>query len=226
MEELRRANVDKQGAIDVVASKGAVVVGSLNVSVLALGAIQRAIAFKPAAVDALQVEVNGLALAPKVREDASVGEVWVEVDLLDGLQETAELRTKQLRKSAVPLDFAYSHSLSVAAGSRALQELQKVLRSSDEQEADVYFALKTHGAGGKERELGQGYVNLRQLLRDARNMVGAQVSLAGPQGSAGTLTVSVVALEALKAASRAAVPPSPPPSPPGSDVPEILLQST
>ena len=121
-----------------------------------------------------------------------------------GHAETADLKTKPLRKSAAPLDFGYSHSLSVAAGSRALQELQRVLRSREEQDSDVFFALKTHGVGGKERELGQGYVNLRQLLKDARNMEGAQVSLAGPQGSAGRLTVSVVGLQALQAASSGA----------------------
>ena len=154
----------------------------------------------------MQVKVGVLALSPAVRQDASVTDVWVEVDLLD-LADAAQLRTKPQRKAAASLDFGYSHSVGVAPGSRAQQELQKALRSADEQESDVYFSLKTRDGRGQEKELGQGYVSLRKLARDGRNLVSEPVTLQGPKGaSVGTLTVSVLAAETLQAALGTAAP--------------------
>jgi len=210
LEQMGRENKDKDGSIDVVAPKGAVIVGSLNVSVSALGVMRRARAFKPAAAaDAVRVEVGGLALSSAVRQDASVTDIWVEVDLLD-LASAAQLRTKPQRKTAAALDFGYSHSVSVAPGSRAQQELQKALRSADEQDSDVYFSLKTRDGRGQEKELGQGYVSLLKLARDGRNLVSEQVVLqgGGKGASVGTLTVSVLAAETLQAALGTAAAPT------------------
>ena len=209
LEQMGRENKDKDGSVDVVSPKGAVIVASLNVSISALGVMRRARAFKPvAAADAVRVEVAGLALSSAVRQDASVTEVWVEVDLLD-LASAAQLRTKPQRKTAAALDFGYSHSVSVAPGSRAQQALQKALRSKDEQESDVYFSLKTRDARGQEKELGQGYVSLLKLARDGRNLVSEQVTLQGPKGaSVGTLTVSMLAAETLQAALGTAAAPT------------------
>ena len=215
LEQMSRENKDKDGSVDVVSPKGAVIVASLNVSISALGAMRRARAFKPAAAaDAVRVEVAGLALSSAVQQDASVTEVWVEVDLLD-LASAAQLRTKPQRKTASALDFGYSHSVSVAPGSRAQQALQKALRSRDEQESDVYFSLKTREGRRRDKELGQGYVSLLKLARDGRNLVSEQVTLQGPMGaSVGTLTVSVLAAETLQAAlGTAAAPAKPAPRP-------------
>jgi len=197
-------------------------VGTLTVSVLAAETLQAALgtaaptnaadaflgrgAAAGARADSMQVKVGVLALSPAVRQDASVTDVWVEVDLLD-LADAAQLRTKPQRKAAASLDFGYSHSVGVAPGSRAQQELQKALRSADEQESDVYFSLKTRDGRGQEKELGQGYVSLRKLARDGRNLVSEPVTLQGPKGaSVGTLTVSVLAAETLQAALGTAAP--------------------
>ena len=160
--------------------------------------MRRAGAVKGVTQGKIQFDVAGLSLTPQVRNDASVVDVWVEVDLLDNVDQ-AQMRTKPMRKAA-SLDFGFSHSVAVPAGGSVQQELAKALKSTDEQEADVYFALKTRSATG-ERELGQGYVNLHALLRDAKNIMSSQIDLQGKGGqSAGTLTVSVLGLEALQAA--------------------------
>ena len=213
LEKMGKENKDVEGAnVDIVASKGATVVASLNLSVLALGVMRRALAVKGVTTEAVRVEVSRLVLEQAVRQDPNILDVWVEVDLAGlteaGLVDPSALRTKAVAvKKAAAIDFGYAHSVGVAPGSREQQELANALRSSDEQDADVYFALKTRGASG-ERELGQGYVNLRSLLRDQRDIRSAGVKLQSAQGNVGTLTVSVLALEALRAASA--------PPPPGT----------
>ena len=207
LEKMGKANKDVEGAtVDIVASKGATVVASLNLSVLALGVMRRALAVKGVTTQAVRIEVSRLILTQAVRKDPSILDVWVEVDLVGlseaGLVDPSALRTKPVKKAAA-IDFGYAHSVGVAPGSREQQELANALRSADEQDADVYFALKTRGASG-ERELGQGYVNLRSLLRDQRDIRSTDVKLQSGQGSAGTVTVSVLALEALRAASAPA----------------------
>lgn len=140
-----------------------------------------------------------------------------------GLKDAAHLKTKALKKNAAALDFGFSHSVSLAPGSRAQQELQKALKTGDEQDSDVYFSLKTRDGRGQEKELGQAHVSLLKMSRDGRNLVSEQVTLLAPKGgSVGTLTVSVLAAETLQAAlgtapaptnaslPRAAGPPAPP----------------
>ena len=76
----------------------------------------------------------------------------------------------------------------------------KVVQSSDEQEADVYFELKTAGGRGKEdAQIGQGFLNLKELLNQGRDFVSTPVKLQGRKGPAGTLSVSLGALDALRA---------------------------
>ena len=107
-----------------------------------------------------------------------MGEVWVEVDLL-GLGEPSAMRTARLKKHAAPLDFRYSQSVSVAAGSKEQTTLRDALTSADEQTSDVYFELKTLNARGDERQVAQGYVNLKKLLADGRDTTSAAISLHG-----------------------------------------------
>ena len=154
------------------------------------------------------MDVSRLSLSPAVTKDTSVTDLYVEVDLF-GLGDPASLRTKRLKKAAT-VDFGYTYSVGVAPGSKAQAELTNALRSSDEQDADVYFALKSG-----ERELGQGYVNLRSVLSKQSDIRSTDVQLQSAQGSAGTLTVSVLALEALRAAS-APPPPGTAPKPLGA----------
>ena len=56
------------------------------------------------------------------------------------------------------VEFSYSHTEELPAGGRLAAELHKALRARDEQEADVYFTLKTRDARGKERELSPLYL--------------------------------------------------------------------
>ncbi|MEC8039065.1 MAG: hypothetical protein VX152_12355, partial [Pseudomonadota bacterium] len=98
-------------------------VGTLDVSLDAAAAVHRAVAS-----DSVRVDVMELLPNDALRQDTSVGDVWVEVDLF-GLADASELKTKPLRKGAAgPLDFAFSHTAKVAAGSKAQKLLQKALR--------------------------------------------------------------------------------------------------
>ena len=67
------------------------------------------------------------------------------------------------------------------------------------QEADVYFTLKTRDARGKERELGQGFVNLHEMLKANKDVVQQGIRLPGNMGNVGTLAVSVLAVRAARA---------------------------
>ncbi|KAL1530447.1 hypothetical protein AB1Y20_001350 [Prymnesium parvum] len=182
--------------------------GSVTVSLVALealrsvsGEVSSARGREPAVDSAsVRVEVGALTLSPSVQRDPEVTDVWVEVDLL-GLADASQLRTKRLHKSAPSLDFGFSTSIAVGAGSKQEAALRTALASAHEQDADVYFVVKTRTARNEEREIGQGYVNLQSLLRDGRDAVSTSVSLQGKKGSAGSVTVSLVALEALRSVS-------------------------
>ena len=170
-------------------------VGTLEVSLDATAAVHRAVG-----ADTLRVDVMELLSYDALRQDTSVTELFVEVDMA-GLKDATHLKTKALKKNAAALDFGYSHSVSVTPGSRAQQELQKALKTGDEQDSDIYFSLKTRDGRGQEKELGQGHVSLLKMSRDGRNLVSEQVTLLAPKGgSVGTLTVSVLAAETLQAA--------------------------
>ena len=61
----------------------------------------------------VRVDVGSMVLAPTVKRDLEVANVWVEVDLL-GLAEASQLRTKRVHKSSVNLDFGFSTAVDVA----------------------------------------------------------------------------------------------------------------
>ena len=52
---------------------------------------------------------------------------------------------------------------------------------------------------GKEVQVGQGFVNLKQLRDQGRDLTSVPVAMQGRKGPAGTLKVSLMALDALKA---------------------------
>lgn len=152
----------------------------------------------------IRVDVGKLALVPALKADIDVNDLWVEVDLL-GLGEPDALRTHRLQKTSAPLNFGYSASFDIAPDSAEQAALRDALTSADEQDADVYFELKTLDARGQERELAQGFVNLRALLAEGRDAVSTSVRMQGKDRQpAATLRVSLVALEALRAASSGA----------------------
>jgi len=77
-----------------------------------------------------------------------------------------------------------------------------VLVSQNQEDGDVYFHLKGRTrAGGNTRELGQGFVNLRELLREERDLLLKEIPLRGRGGDAGTLVVSLLGYEVLRAAA-------------------------
>ncbi|KAL3930451.1 MAG: hypothetical protein SGPRY_001527, partial [Prymnesium sp.] len=173
--------------IDMVNPRG-IVTGRLNVAVAALGAIKKARSQQTKQHD-LHVAIHEMSLTDNLKRDPEVREVWVEVDLL-GLAEASQLRTKKLHKSATSLDFGFSTSVTVGAGSKGEEVLRTALASKQEQDADVYFVVKTLTARNQEREVCQGYVNLQALLREGRDASSKSVALQGKSGSAGSLTVS------------------------------------
>jgi hypothetical protein len=150
----------------------------------------------------MRVDIGSVALSAAMKRDADVTDVWVEVDLLE-LAEEAQLRTKRLHKGAPNLDFEFSSSVVITGGSKEEAVLRTALASKDEQDADVYFVLKTLTRNKVEREIGQGYLNLQSMLRDGRDVTSASVDLRaqGMESSAGALMVSFVAVDALRGAS-------------------------
>ena len=158
-----------------------------------------------AASGPVRVDVGSLTLTPAIKRDIDVADVWVEVDML-GLAEASQLRTKRVHKSSANLDFGFSLSVPVASGSKQQSALRAALSSSQEQDSDVYFVVKTLTARNQEREVGQGYLNLQTLLRDGRDAASVSLPLQGKQGAAGQLVVSLSALDALRGATGAAAP--------------------
>ena len=99
-----------------------------------------------------------------------------------------------------PLDFRFRQTIDIAPGSAEQATLRNVMQPTAEEEAsDVYFELKTAGRGGKVNQIGQGFLNLKQLKSQGRDFTSMSVTLQGSSGSAGTLKVSLLALEALRA---------------------------
>ena len=147
--------------------------------------------------DALRVDVGGLQVASNLLRDSHISELWVEIDL-PGLN--APLRTKSVRKvMSSRVEFGYTYTHEVAAASKQEQDLQKALRSSDEQDADVYFLLKMPDARSRDgKELGQGFVNLREMLTQNADVSQQGLGLYGALGNVGTLTVSVCAVRAMR----------------------------
>ena len=118
-------------------------------------------------------------------------------------QRSMEMVTEKVRKTAAPLDFRFKGGFTVAPGSTEQAALRKAMQSADEELSDVFFVLKTQGRTGPEREIGQGFLNLKQLLTSGKDTVGQVLTLQPPPGSApegpGKLTVSLFAIEALNA---------------------------
>ena len=123
----------------------------------------------------------------------------MEIDV-PGRDSLPPLRTAAVKKAmSGRVEFSYSHTEELPAGGRLAAELHKALRARDEQEADVYFTLKTRDARGKERELGQGFVNLHEMLKANKDVVQQGIRLPGNMGNVGTLAVSVLAVRAARA---------------------------
>jgi len=147
------------------------------------------------------VDVRSLSLPEALRGGESVESVWVEVELLELDPGAARLKTGAVQCRGGQCDVNFSHSLPLTDGSAAAESLGKALRSEDEQDSDVYFVLKGRGAAGSvEKELGQAYVNLEQMLREGRDLERAVLPLEmnSPAGAGASLTVSLVAVDALR----------------------------
>ena len=175
----------------------------------------------------ISLTVGTLSLAAAVTDDATVHELWVEIDLvgLMGLgegSEGSELCTARRRKpsrtllaaGAEEIEFGYSGAVAIAPGSEEQAVLCEALGSADEQDADVYFDLMSRreaGPRGRDRDgpsgevqLAQGFINLQRMLLDGRDLRSRRVSLQGRRGlgSLGTLEVSFTAIGALRAAAK------------------------
>ena len=139
-------------------------------------------------------------VAPEIGVDATGGDVWMEVDLIN-LGDPRALTTARHRRTASPLDFRFRYELPVVAGSHEQATLREALQAADEQASDVYLALKTTGReSGDAVQIAQGYVNLKRLLEGGRDLVSAPVAMQGRFCHAGTLWVSLSALDALRQA--------------------------
>ncbi|KOO26535.1 protein fantom isoform 1, partial [Chrysochromulina tobinii] len=190
-------------------------VGSLDISLAALGALHRA-----SAADTVRVCVGTISLPDDIVHDPSVAELWVEVDLSCCAVPTA-LRTKAVtnqpltRRSAAEgggsttLDFGFTHQVATPAGSAALLALQKALATKEESDSDVYFVLKARGKGGggkgearpsgADRELAEGYLNLEAMLKQGTDHINLPLKLERKGGGvAATLQVSLIAVEPLR----------------------------
>ena len=91
--------------------------------------------------------------------------------------------------------------MEIPAGSANRLRLQEAMASTDEEEADVYFTLKTRSARGAEADVAQGHVNLKEMRAAGKEVAAQTVRLNGAEGfegDAGTL-VTVAALDTLAA---------------------------
>ena len=153
----------------------------------------------PAKGRALESHPGALESHPRssLRDDA-LGDVWVDADIL-GLGDAAALTTARRRRTASPVDFRFRYELPVVAGSHGQATLREALQAADEQMSDVYLALKTTGhERGDAVQIAQGYINLQRLLAGGRDLVSAPVAMQGRFCHAGTLQVSLSALDALR----------------------------
>ena len=123
----------------------------------------------------------------------------MEIDV-PGRDSLPPLRTAAVKKAmSGRVELGYTHTEELPAGGRQAQELLKALRSRDEQDADVYFTLKTRDGRGQEKELGQGFVNLHEMLKANKDVVQQGIRLHGKLGNVGTLAVSLLAVRAARA---------------------------
>jgi hypothetical protein len=156
----------------------------------------------------LEVEVGAFTIAPALRNNREVSEVYVEIDLVD-LVDAAQLTTQRLNKLTPRLDFRFRHSLPIAPGSAEQGTLRRVLAAANEEESDVYFQIKSITPRGEPVDVGQAYVNLRKVLDEGREITKAMLPVKGINNeSLGTLTVSILALRALQDALAGAQPPA------------------
>eukprot|EP00966_Prymnesium_polylepis_P106481 2465854-Prymnesium_polylepis.1 len=175
------------------ASKGG---ASLVVSLFAFEALRRVKVPMPAA-DGVRIEVGELSLLEPLKSDPSVEQLWVEIDALE-LNGPVPLRTNEVPRDAPSHHFGFAQLVQVADGSAALEKLVAALAAADEQEADIYFALKSRGPQG-DKEVAQGFVNLKAIEKAKKDHELAPIDLVTPQRSiTGKLNVAVTALETIK----------------------------
>lgn len=157
----------------------------------------------------LCVQVGALELSAQLLADASVGSVWVEVDLL-GLQRRADppLVTRRLPKGdgRAPADFRFRAQLPVPVSSAAEDALREAVASAAEEDADVYFSLHAaQPSGGGERKLGSAALSLRDLLRQGSEQEQRRLALSAGCGflSASLRGLHTLGLPQPAAAARA-----------------------
>ena len=159
--------------------------------------------------DAIRVEIGELALGPAAR-DAPWGHVTVEVRMAgaSGTVASGVLRTSSVPKRGRRIDFGFAQLVAVPVGSAAAEEVARALAATDESEAAVTFSLMAPaGRGGGVVEVGSGSVSLHTILRDNADLAPASLPINSRTGFVGSLSVTVLALEALRqiaAADRAA----------------------
>ena len=86
--------------------------------------------------DTIKVDISSLSLPPNLRNDPNIAEVFVEIDLVD-IGDKAALTTTRIRKTSSPLDFRYSHALTIKPGSKEQKALRAVLDHAVEEVSDV-----------------------------------------------------------------------------------------
>ena len=138
-------------------------------------------------------------LGAAVAMEPSFGELWIEVLLPAGIGEgsAAPLPTKRGRRpvgsnSRIAMD--YSHVTRLGARN---DRLVAALRSASDDDSRIVFVLKA-AVGRVAKEVGEGHLSLRKLLRDGADAVGSEVALRGELGNVGTLAVSVFAIAAMQ----------------------------
>ena len=89
--------------------------------------------------------------------------------------------------------------VDVAEGGSAAAKLKAALTSAEQEDCDVFFRLKGRSKHtGNVTALGQGFVSLREMMREQRDLIAKEVGLRGKAGDVGTLTISLVGYEVLR----------------------------
>jgi hypothetical protein len=212
LEALLAAKRDSRDAsLSVVSMDGKKTIGTMVVSVEALGTLERVKALRApptgsasvaARDDAIIVHVNQLALEPRLAQDRTVENVAIEIEFLD-LDDATSLKTETLPKGdgQKALVFGFRSEVRVEPNTARDKSLRAVLRSTNSEDADVVFFVFASAKGGaNRRQIGEASVNLkrmREAKRDERDVSLDVVGAAGGAAKIGTLSVSVFALATL-----------------------------
>jgi len=174
--------------------------------------------------ETIALHVVSLTLDPKAPGFSKLDTVGVEVELID-LDDATALKTPMLPRGdgRRPLAFDFRSDVRVEPDTLREKQLYEALRTSDPQDSDVVFFVfatekkasisilsSTSKAPAERKQIGEASVNLEKVLRAGRDEKEATLKVVSMDGKTaiGSMTVSVLAFEALTRVKGLRAPPT------------------